>query len=73
MIGKPIDSNNISTYSQLHPQISNGVNTVYKSTNMELSRYINKSGDTNLKSNELGGYKALIENKGSRCQCNKVL
>jgi hypothetical protein len=34
---------------------------------MELSKYIHKSGDANLKSNELGGYKALIENKGSRC------
>jgi len=40
---------------------------VYKSTNMELSKYINKTGDGNLKYNELGGYKALIENKGSRC------
>jgi len=54
----------------LNPVIANGVNTVYKSSNMELSKYINKTND--IKSNELGGYKAIIENKGSRCQCSKV-
>ena len=69
-----MDSKNISSFTHLHPPISvNGVNPVYKSSNMELSKYINKMGETNLKSNELGGYKAMIENKGSRCQCNKVL
>lgn len=42
---------------------------------MELSRYISKNKsniDYQNKYNvmEIGGYKALLENKGSKCQCN---
>ncbi|CDW84553.1 ubiquitin carboxyl-terminal hydrolase [Stylonychia lemnae] len=51
-----------------------GVNSVYKSSKMELSRYISKhksNVDYQNKYNvmEFGGYKALIEQKGSKCQC----
>jgi hypothetical protein len=54
-----------------------GVNSVYKSSKMELSRYIsiNKSNvdyQNSYNVMEFGGYKALIENKGSRCVCNKI-
>lgn len=49
-----------------------GVNSVYKSSNMELSRYISKhksNVDYQNKFNvmEFGGYKALLDSKGSKC------
>ena len=52
-----------------------GINSVYKSSKMELSRYISKNKsniDYQNKYNvmEFGGYRALIENKGSKCQCS---
>ena len=58
---------NVSVQSVYGGAPSSGVNMVYKSTNMELSRYINK----NTVNKEPATFQQLIENKGSRCQCSK--
>ncbi|TNV73251.1 hypothetical protein FGO68_gene12077 [Halteria grandinella] len=47
-----------------------GINTVYKSSQMELSKYINHKSTTSANPQK-NTYKALLENKGSRCTCNK--
>lgn len=70
--------------SQTPNAVRTGVNQVYQSSNLEMSRFINKNGTAERSHSQVPvraakphnqaqnpGYKAIIENKGSRCRCNQ--
>ena len=59
--------------------MNQSINSVYKTQNMQqLSQYVNRGDRPKVDYNssyhllKLGGKQALIENKGSKCLCNKV-
>jgi hypothetical protein len=59
-------------------RVYQGVNSVYKSSKIEINPYISKNKshiDYQNTSTFIEGkedYKTIIENKGSRCTCNKI-
>ena len=76
LISEPAKSLNHSIIGLKGPISTQNVNCVYTSSRMELSRYIsNNKSNVDYKNSynmmEFGGKQALIDNKGSKCQCKK--